>query len=162
MFRSFFLNRRWWQWSVLGTLTIFAAIWYRVQLDVQINEWFGGFYDTIQKALAKPGAVTFEEILGYLWTFAGIAGVAIVAAVILEFFLRHYVFRWRTAMNDYYVANWQRLRHILEIGRGIAGPRVSHRFGFRGCACRCSAKQWRRFACWLSLAWPRLWPAAPR
>ncbi len=112
MFRSFFLNRRWWQWSVLGTLTIFAAIWYRVQLDVQINEWFGGFYDTIQKALAKPGQVTFPEILGYLWTFAGIAGIAIVVAVLLEFFQRHYVFRWRTAMNDYYTSVWPEVRHI--------------------------------------------------
>src|SRR3981189_3185486 len=24
----------------------------------------------------------------------------------------HYIFRWRAAMNDYYVANWHRLRHI--------------------------------------------------
>lgn len=112
MFRSFFLSRRWALWSVLGTLFIIGVTWFRVQLDVQINEWFGGFYDTIQKALTTPGAVTFPEILGYLWTFASIAGVAIVAAVILEFFLRHYVFRWRTAMNDYYTAHWQDVRHI--------------------------------------------------
>ena len=32
--------------------------------------------------------------------------------VVLEFFIRHYVFRWRTAMNDYYTANWTGLRHI--------------------------------------------------
>jgi peptide/bleomycin uptake transporter len=99
-------------WSVLGTLFIIGVTYFRVQLDVQINEWFGGFYDTIQKALATPGAVTFEQILSYLWTFAGIAGIAIVAAVILEFFLRHYVFRWRTAMNDYYTSRWPEVRHI--------------------------------------------------
>ncbi|WP_308385058.1 SbmA/BacA-like family transporter, partial [Enterobacter roggenkampii] len=29
-----------------------------------------------------------------------------------NFFVSHYVFRWRTAMNEYYMANWQRLRHI--------------------------------------------------
>ena len=112
MFRSFFLNRHWLHWSVLGTAFIIGVTYFRVQLDVQINEWFGGFYDTIQKALATPGAVTFEQILGYLWTFAGIAGVAIIAAVILEFFLRHYVFRWRTAMNDYYTSHWLDVRHI--------------------------------------------------
>ena len=112
MFRSFFLSRRWLHWSVLGTLFIIGVTWFRVQLDVQINEWFGGFYDAIQKALATPGAVTFEQILAFLWTFAGIAGTAIVAAVILEFFLRHYVFRWRTAMNDYYTAHWPEVRHI--------------------------------------------------
>ena len=112
MFRSFYLNRRWLHWSVLGTLFIVGVTWFRVHLDVKINEWFGGFYDTIQKALGTPGAVTFQEILGYLWTFAGIAGVAILAAVILEFFMRHYIFRWRTAMNDYYCARWGEVRHI--------------------------------------------------
>src|SRR4051794_18216863 len=106
MFRSFFLSRRWMMWSVFGTLFIIGVTYFRVQLDVRINEWFGGFYDTIQKALATPGAVTFEQILAYLWTFAGVAGIAVVAAVILEFFLRHYVFRWRTAMNDYYTSGW--------------------------------------------------------
>ena len=80
MFRSFFLNRRWQRWSVLGTLLIIAATWFRVQLDVRINEWFGGFYDTLQKALATPGAVSFADILGYLWTFAGIAGLLLVWA----------------------------------------------------------------------------------
>jgi len=29
-----------------------------------------------------------------------------------NFFVSHYVFRWRTAMNEYYMANWQRLRHV--------------------------------------------------
>ena len=28
------------------------------------------------------------------------------------FFVSHYVFRWRTAMNDYYMSHWPRLRHI--------------------------------------------------
>jgi peptide/bleomycin uptake transporter len=112
MFRSFFLSRRWMLWSVIGTLFIIGVTYFRVQLDVKINEWFGGFYDTIQKALGTPGAVTFEQILGYLWTFAGIAGIAIITAVILEFFLRHYVFRWRTAMNDYYTSRWPEVRHI--------------------------------------------------
>ncbi len=112
MFRSFFLNRRWQSWSVLGTALICAAIWYRVQLDVQINEWFGAFYDTVQKALSSPGQVTFPQLLGYLWTFAGIAGISILVAVLLEFFLRHYIFRWRTAMNDHYVRHWPLVRHI--------------------------------------------------
>ncbi|MET0507600.1 MAG: SbmA/BacA-like family transporter, partial [Burkholderiaceae bacterium] len=112
MFRSFFLARRWQLWSVLGTVLIVAAIWYRVQLDVKINEWFGGFYDTVQRALAKPGQVTFEQILGHLWTFAGIAGTSVLVAVLLEFFTRHYVFRWREAMNDYYTRYWLQVRHI--------------------------------------------------
>lgn len=112
MFKSFFLNKKWFHWSLLGTLIILGVTWYKVQLDVQINEWFGDFYNAIQKALTEPGAVSFDEFIGYLFTFAGIAGIYIIAAVILEFYVRHYVFRWRTAMNDYYMSNWPGIRHI--------------------------------------------------
>jgi peptide/bleomycin uptake transporter len=45
-------------------------------------------------------------------TFFSIATVAIVVGVLTTFFVSHYIFRWRTAMNDYYVANWPRLRTI--------------------------------------------------
>ncbi|MDX1452741.1 MAG: putative transporter, partial [Oleiphilaceae bacterium] len=83
-----------------------------VQLDVDINEWFGDFYNTIQEALANPGKVTFDEFLLICMTFAKIAAIYIVVAVLLEFFIKHYVFRWRTAMNDYYMEQWPKLRHI--------------------------------------------------
>lgn len=112
MFKSFFLSKKWFFWSVLGSFLLLFAIWYKVQLDVDINEWFGQFYDTIQKALATPNSVSFEEFLAICMTFAKIAGIYIVVAVLMEFFARHYVFRWRTAMNSYYMDNWPRLRHI--------------------------------------------------
>lgn len=112
MFKSFFKNKDYWRWSVLGSALIVATTWYKVQLDVQINEWFGGFYDTIQKALGTPNSVSLEEFLGYCLAFAKIAGIYIIIAVLLEFFVRHYVFRWRTAMNEYYMANWDKLRHV--------------------------------------------------
>ena len=112
MFKSFFANRRWLHWSGLGSAVILVATWYKVQLDVRINEWFGDFYDTIQKALAEPGAVEFSDFLSKCLTFAKIAGIYVTVAVLLEFFVRHYVFRWRTAMNDYYMSHWHQVRHI--------------------------------------------------
>jgi peptide/bleomycin uptake transporter len=112
MFRSFFLSRRWLPWSVFGTLLILAATWYRVNLDVQINEWFGTFYDIVQKMLGKPGSVTLPEFWGQLMTFGKIAMVYVTIAVLLDFFIKHYIFRWRTAMNSYYMAHWERLRTI--------------------------------------------------
>ena len=45
---KFFLDKKWSQ-SVGGTLLILVSTWYQVQLDVKINEWFGAFYDTLQK-----------------------------------------------------------------------------------------------------------------
>jgi peptide/bleomycin uptake transporter len=112
MFSSFFLDRRWMLWSVLGTVLILATTWYKVQLDVRINEWFGEFYDMIQTALGNPGQVTFEAFLAQCLTFTKIAALYVFIAVILEFFIRHYVFRWRTAMNNYYMRYWHLLHGI--------------------------------------------------
>lgn len=112
MFRSFFLNPKWYGWSLGGSLLICLVTWYKVQLDVEINEWFGDFYNAVQTMLATPGSITFAEFLAKCLTFAKIAGILIAVAVLLEFFARHYIFRWRTAMNDYYTANWHKLRHI--------------------------------------------------
>ena len=114
MFRSFFMTRRWAAWSFLGGAAILFATWYKVELDVQINEWFGGFYDLIQKALGSPGSITMGDYLAKLATFGRIAGLYVVIAVLTDFFIKHYVFRWRTAMNNYYAEHW----HVV---RGIEG-----------------------------------------
>jgi peptide/bleomycin uptake transporter len=112
MFRSFFLSRQWWPWSLLGSALILYATWYRVGLDVQINEWFGSFYDIVQVALSKPGAVTLPQFWRELMTFGRIAMLYVTIAVVLEFFIKHFIFRWRNAMNDYYMAHWDKVRHI--------------------------------------------------
>jgi peptide/bleomycin uptake transporter len=112
MFRSFFLSRRWLPWSILGTALILFATWYRVQLDVQINEWFGTFYDLMQKALGKPGSIKAEDFWSQIAIFLRIAMVYVTIAVVLDFFVKHYIFRWRQAMNNYYMAHWDKLRHI--------------------------------------------------
>jgi len=112
MFRSFFLSRRWLAWSVLGTALILYTTWYRVQLDVRINEWFGTFYDLLQKALDKPGSITAAQYWQQVSTFLSIAMIYVTVAVVIDFFIKHYVFRWRQAMNEYYMANWEKLRVV--------------------------------------------------
>jgi len=79
---------------------------------VMINNWFGTFYDLVQQALGKPGSVATDAYYAQLLTFFTIASVFIITAVLNRFIVSHYIFRWRMAMNDYYVANWQKLRHI--------------------------------------------------
>ncbi len=106
------LPHRWFWWSVALSAALVFFMWFRVQIDVMINNFFGGFYNMIQQALAKPGAVTLDQFFGQLSTFAIIALVGIMTSVVNAFVTSHYTFRWRTAMNDFYAANWQRLRHI--------------------------------------------------
>jgi peptide/bleomycin uptake transporter len=103
---------RWFRWSVVVSFIILFVIWFQVQLDVMINEWFGTFYDMVQKALAEPDSVTISDYYTQLLTFTTIAMVFITVAVLNNFMVSHYIFRWRTAMNEYYTANWERLRHI--------------------------------------------------
>lgn len=112
MFRCFFLDRRWLPWSLFGSLVILAAVWYRVQLNVQINEWFGTFYNAVQQMLSAPGTVSLNEFYVHLFTFARVAGILIFVAVSVGFVSKHYVFRWRTAMTEYYTAHWPQLRGI--------------------------------------------------
>jgi peptide/bleomycin uptake transporter len=112
MFKSFFLARRWLIWSWPGAALIFFGTWYQVEIDVAINDWFGSFYDVVQKALSKPGEVTLDEFFGFLLTFGKLAGTYVLVAVLLSFFTKHWVFRWREAMNDYYMTHWSTLRHI--------------------------------------------------
>jgi peptide/bleomycin uptake transporter len=112
MFQSFFRSRQWWLWAWLGGALILGVTWFQVQQSVRMNDWYGSFYDYLQKILSKPGTTTLSEFFSQLSTFAEIALVVIVVAVILEFFVRHWVFRWRTAMTDFYSANWHKVRNI--------------------------------------------------
>ncbi|MEN9586586.1 MAG: hypothetical protein RIT15_161 [Pseudomonadota bacterium] len=112
MFRSFFFARKWMHWSILGSALILFVTWYKVELNVKINNWFGTFYDSLQKVLQKPGSMTLSEYMGMAMTFLEIASVSIILAVLLDFFTKHFVFRWRMAMNDFYADNWHKVRHI--------------------------------------------------
>jgi peptide/bleomycin uptake transporter len=112
MFRSFFFSRKWLPWSLGGSLIILWVVWYQVQLSVKINDWYKNFYDSLQQALSKPNSVTLDQYMALIFTFVSIATLSIVLAVLLEFFVKHFVFRWRTAMTNFYVDHWQKLRHI--------------------------------------------------
>ena len=107
---KFFTQKKWFLWSILGSIFILISTWYQVQLDVRINEWFGEFYDTLQKALTTPNSVSEKEFISYLLTFAKIAGVWMVISVATDYFTSHWTFRWRTAMADYYHENWSKAR----------------------------------------------------
>ncbi|MBR1267557.1 peptide antibiotic transporter SbmA [Bradyrhizobium sp. AUGA SZCCT0222] len=111
-FWMWFAPHPWTWWSIPGSALILFATYFQVLVSVAINAWYGPFYDMIQAALARTRVVTFEEFFGHLATFAGIALVAVIVGVLTRFFVKHYIFRWRTAMNDFYVANWPRLRTI--------------------------------------------------
>ncbi len=111
-FWMWFTPHPWAWWSIPGSALILFATYFQVEVSVAINTWYGPFYNLVQAALSKSKPVTVEQFYGQLSTFAGIALVAVIVGVLTRFFISHYIFRWRTAMNDFYIANWQQLRAI--------------------------------------------------
>lgn len=102
----------WQRWSVLGSALILFVTWFDVQVGVAINAWYGPFYDLIQHALSKAGSVSLSLFYQQIGAFLSIALIAVIIGVLNAFFISHWTFRWRTAMNDWYMAHWPRLRHI--------------------------------------------------
>lgn len=102
----------WQLWSVLGSAAIVFVTWFQVEVGVAINAWYGPFYNLIQEALASPHKIQITQFYQEICVFLYIALIAVVIGVLTNFFVSHYVFRWRTAMNDHYMAHWSKLRHI--------------------------------------------------
>lgn len=111
-FWRFWSPHPWQTWSILGSALIMFTTYFQVQVSVAINNWYGPFWNLIQGILSKQVTATESEVYAEIITFLGIALVAVTVSVLTNFFVSHYVFRWRNAMNDYYMANWAKLRHI--------------------------------------------------
>ena len=109
---KFFTQKQWFLWSVLGSIFILSATASIVYVDVQINKWFGEFYDVLQKALSEPGSVSLSEFLGWCYKFAKLAAIYILVLIFSDFFTSHYTFRWRTAMADFYHNKWDKAHSI--------------------------------------------------
>ena len=109
---KFFTQKEWRLWSWVGSFIILSSLWVQVQIDVKINEWFGQFYDMIQKALGAPNSITIEEYWASLLSFITLAGIYVALATVVAFFTSHYLFRWRTAMINWYHSVYDKARTI--------------------------------------------------
>lgn len=111
-FWRWFSPHPWQRWSVAGSALIIFVTWFSVQMNVAVNAWYEPFYDLIQRALTHPNSVQIATLYRQLVGFLSIALISVLVDVLNMFFISHYIFRWRTAMNEYYMAHWSRLRGI--------------------------------------------------
>tara|TARA_A100001011_G_scaffold374351_1_gene434746 strand:- start:744 stop:1745 length:1002 start_codon:yes stop_codon:yes gene_type:complete len=109
---KFFTDSKWYLWAWAGSAIILSSLWVQVQIDVKINEWFGEFYDMIQKALGEPNAITITEYWASLFSFITLAGIYVALAVAISFFTAHFLFRWRTSMVEWYHSVYDQARTI--------------------------------------------------
>ena len=112
LFWSMYSPHKWQVWSILGSAFILFITYYQVQVAVAVNNWYRPFYDAIQNALSDESTTTASDLYGYMFSFLILALTYVLIAVFTSFFVSHYVFRWRTAMNDYYTEKWKQVRHI--------------------------------------------------
>lgn len=116
---------KWQWWSIVGSSAILFSTYYSVQVSVAINNWRRPFFDLVQSLLkpidgSETAKVVGEEALNSATTqlfdlimlFAEIAFLAIIIYVATKFLVSHFIFRWRTAMNEYYTSNWKQLRNV--------------------------------------------------
>lgn len=116
---------KWQWWSIVGSSAILFSTYYSVQVSVAINNWRRPFFDLVQSLLKPtdanaPAVVVSEQELssatGQLFDlillFAEIAFLAIFIYVATKFLVSHFIFRWRTAMNEYYTQHWAQLRQV--------------------------------------------------
>lgn len=99
-------------WSVLGTALIIFVTYFQVEVSVAINAWYGPFYDLIQDSVSQKRPTPASDFVASLFVFMGIALVAVVVQTLNRFFVSHFNFRWRTAMNEYFASHWQTIRGV--------------------------------------------------
>ena len=111
MFRSFFLSRRWALWAWGGLSVLVALVFITVQQTVRLNEWYGHFYDLLQKPEQAGG---LEKFWGFMQQFAWIAFPYMLLRSFEAYLASHYAFRWRQAMTEVYLPRWQRTTDTVE------------------------------------------------
>lgn len=102
----------WQNWSIVVSSVIFFLIYFNVQISVAVNNWYGPFMDYVQGLMSGTTNSTAGEFYRGAASFAWLALIGMNVSVINAFIVSHWIFRWRTAMNDYFMNYWGRLRHI--------------------------------------------------
>ena len=103
---------KWQLWSIFGSAFILYSTYFSVQVSVALNNWRRPFFDSIQDALSGSSSTTASDLYSLMLIFLKIAFMWIGVYVVTKFVVSHYIFRWRTAMNDYYMSKWKQVRVI--------------------------------------------------
>ena len=107
---KFFIQKKWFLWSIFGSIFILISTWYQVQLDVKINEWYKGFYDLLQKATERDISEFYDGII----LFMKLAIPYVIIYTITNYFTRLWAFRWREAMTFSYMPYWRATESKVE------------------------------------------------
>lgn len=110
MIKSFFRSKKWLWWAYGGASFLVTLIYIKVSLSVKLNNWYGEFYDLLQKA--NEHSVT--EFWVGLTQFMYIAIPWILLDTATWYFTRIYSLRWREAISFDYIPRWRNVTEEIE------------------------------------------------
>jgi len=102
MFSSYFKSSKYAMWAWGGLAVLIISAWVQVQLTVSLNQWYGKFYDILQ----KPQQHTINDFWQQMLIFSQLALSYVLIATVNAWFSRIYCFKWRKALTFYYHDRW--------------------------------------------------------
>ena len=125
MLKSFFCTKKWALWAWGGLTLLLVSMWAQVSLTVAINEWYGGFYDLMQKSIIINGTeekglaieLFYAKLLSFNIedkSFFILAMPFMVLQTITDWFNRVYGLRWREAITFHYMEPWKDVEEEIE------------------------------------------------
>jgi len=110
MIRSFFRSRRWALWAYGGGAGLFAGIYVQVYLSVLLNDWYGRYFNILQ----KPTEYGLPAFWGSLWEWVYLVVPYILVATAVSYFTRLFSLRWREAITFDYIPRWRNVVEEIE------------------------------------------------
>lgn len=129
MIKAFYRSKKWAKWAYGGGFFLLVSLYLQVQMTVMINEWYGKFYDLLQKAAdykdnpAEGIASLYEQLISLKYiangfegnpSFAVIVFPYIILAILTNWFTRIYGLRWREAITFDYIPRWRNVDQEIE------------------------------------------------
>jgi peptide/bleomycin uptake transporter len=110
VYYSFFTNKKHFLKSYGGLLILIISIYTQVQITVAINEWYGAFYNILQKATEHDISEFWEQ----MYKFAELAFPYVLIATLSAYFGRIYAFWWREVITFDYANSWRDCKKDVE------------------------------------------------
>ena len=110
MLSAFYKSKKWAVWAYGVGAVIVAITYIKVQIIVQMNDWYGTYYDI----LGDPKSYTVDDFWGAMIDFMGILLPYVILAMLANYIARIYVLRWREAVTYEYAGRWSTVKTEIE------------------------------------------------
>ena len=110
MYYSFFTNKKHFLKAYGGLAILLVSLFIQVELTVSINEWYGGFYNILQKATEHDISEFWEQMI----MFAKLAFPYVLVATATAYFTRRYSLWWREVITFDFIPLFKESKHDVE------------------------------------------------